>query len=162
MAAINTRVVRRSEALRGFEPTALHYHESVRAKSKLKAVAAAASIKAGVVSQAFAPTRAVSKLFLPKPGDGPSEEERRNGCFEMTLYGRARGSSTYTHRVVVSADSDPGYSATAKMVGESALCALESHESTGGIQTPATAFGEPLIQRLQAVDICFELEALAT
>ena len=162
MAAINTRVVRRSEALRGFEPTALHYHESVRAKSKLKAVAAATSIKAGVVSQAFAPTRAVSKLFLPRPGDGPSEAERQAGCFEMTLYGRARGSTMYTHRMTVSADSDPGYSATAKMLGESALCALETQTEMGGIHTPATAFGDALIRRLESVGIYINLETLTT
>ena len=161
MAAINTRIVRRSENLRGRAPTEMHYHETMRASSALKAKAAAASIKAGVVSQFFGVTRAVSSVFLPKQGQGPSAEERANGCFEFTLYGRPQSQSQFTHKVVVSADSDPGYSATAKMLGEAAICALNTEPSDAGVLTPAVGLGFPLVERLKAVGMRFEVTPLS-
>ena len=101
----------------------------------------------------------MSKLFLPEPGEGPSAEDRANGCFELTLFGRPKGTTPYTHKVTVSADSDPGYSATAKMIGESALCAAATDHEHGGIHTPASAFGHALIERLNTVGIRFKSEA---
>ena len=161
MAAINTRIVRRSEALRGHEPTDLSYHEAVRMKSRLKASLSSFGLGLGLISQVFAPTRAISSWFLPKPGQGPSEAERENGCFTMQIYGRPQGNETFTHRVTVHADSDPGYSATAKMLGQAALsCCLDDHQSPGGITTPSVALGDGLIERLRKVGISFELDTL--
>ena len=155
MAAINTRIVRRSEALRGYSPTALHYHENLRAANRLKAMTLATGMKAGIVTQALAPTRALTKAFLPRPGEGPTDVQMENGYFELSLYGRLKGASQYTHRVVVSADSDPGYSATAKMLGEAAICAQNPMSSSGGVQTPSIALGTAFVRRLEDVGITF-------
>ena len=51
----------------------------------------------------------------------------------------------------VTADRDPGYGATCKMLGESAVClARDSHPRSlpGGFWTPAVALGQQLIARL--------------
>jgi short subunit dehydrogenase-like uncharacterized protein len=51
----------------------------------------------------------------------------------------------------VTGDRDPGYGSTAKMLGESAVClARNGTAATGGFFTPASALGEPLIERLRA------------
>ena len=55
---------------------------------------------------------------------------------------------------------DPGYTETAKMVAESALCLAfdgDKLSSPGGILTPAVAMGEVLIERLQKAGIRFEV-----
>ena len=160
MAGINTRIVRRSEALRGFESTGLNYHEAVRTRSRFKAMLASLWFILGLVSQVFALTRVITAWFLPKPGEGPTKIERENGCFTFKLYGRPQGHDVFTHRVTVHADSDPGYSATAKMLGQSALCCLDDHDRPGGVTTPSVALGDGLVDRLRAVGISFELEKL--
>lgn len=160
MAGINTRIVRRSEALRGYEPTDLIYHEAVRARNRGKAVLNSTMLGLGLVSQFFAPTRALSSLFLPKPGEGPTAEERQNGSFTMEIFGRQQGEATYAEKVTVHADSDPGYSATAKMLGESALSCLDVPRTHTGMLTPSVALGTHLIERLQAVGISFELTSV--
>ena len=53
----------------------------------------------------------------------------------------------------MAAQGDPGYAATAVMLGESALClALDEDRlpDMAGVLTPATAMGDPLIARLRA------------
>ena len=50
----------------------------------------------------------------------------------------------------VTGDRDPGYGSTAKMLTESALAFLDvdRDQVSGGFWTPATAFGDLLIERL--------------
>jgi short subunit dehydrogenase-like uncharacterized protein len=85
----------------------------------------------------------------PKPGEGPSKEERDNGFYDVLFL--AEDAQSNTARVSVKGDRDPGYGSTSKMIAECAVCLLkESKETTGGIWTPAPAFGRDLIKRLQA------------
>ncbi len=52
---------------------------------------------------------------------------------------------------------DPGYTETAKMLAESALCLVfDDNPTTAGSVTPAQAMGDALIARLQAAGIGFE------
>ena len=57
---------------------------------------------------------------------------------------------------------DPGYRVTSKLVAESALTLLHNSdelpggEGYGGVLTPATGLGQPLIDRLKKVGIYFE------
>lgn len=56
-------------------------------------------------------------------------------------------------------DKDPGYGSTSKMIAESALCLAHDVELTGGIYTPARAFGDAIIQRLtQKAGLTFTVE----
>ena len=51
---------------------------------------------------------------------------------------------------MVAAKGDPGYAATAVMLGESALClAADELDSPGGVLTPAVAMGDALVERLR-------------
>ena len=52
----------------------------------------------------------------------------------------------------VTGDRDPGYGGTARMLAEAALAMgeLDRDEVGGGFWTPATAFGDRLIERLEA------------
>ncbi len=84
----------------------------------------------------------------PKPGEGPTREEREAGYYEAGFYGTSQDGSTLV--AVVTGDRDPGYGSTSKMLAEAGLCAVHDATVGGGLWTPASALGTPLIQRLQA------------
>lgn len=85
----------------------------------------------------------------PKPGEGPSKEERETGFYDVLFIaetddGKMMGS--------VKGDKDPGYGSTSKMIAEAALALVKDvpHSQTGGgVYTPAPAMGDALINRLQ-------------
>lgn len=54
----------------------------------------------------------------------------------------------------VKGKGDPGYGATAKMLGETGLClSLDPHpDAAGGVLTPWTALGETLVTRLRKAE----------
>ena len=89
------------------------------------------------------------KLALPKPGEGPSREERENGFFDLLLVGKGGGAEV---RARVRGDRDPGYGATSRMLGESAVCLARDAGDPGvpgGFWTPASSMGTRLIDRLR-------------
>jgi short subunit dehydrogenase-like uncharacterized protein len=89
-------------------------------------------------------------------GDGPSPEKRARSWFTVTFVGEGGGERVNT-RV---SGGDPGYSETAKMLAESALClAFDQLPVTAGQVTTATAMGESLIDRLRKAGIGFEVLA---
>jgi len=96
---------------------------------------------------------------LPQPGEGPTEEERRTGFYDLLFIAEAADGRTV--RAAVRGDMDPGYGSTAKLLGEAAVClAAQPRAATpGGCWTPASAMGEALIQRLGArAGLTFTLE----
>ena len=164
MAGFNTRIVRRSNALLGWRyGRAFRYREVVDFGNSAKAPVLATGMSAGLLglagAMAFEPTRAVVDRFLPKPGEGPSEENQANGRFRMVI--RTTTSTGAAYRTKVGADRDPGYSGTAVMLGESALAlALDGDllPGGGGVLTPATGLGSVLVDRLVAQDFTFDCE----
>jgi len=104
------------------------------------------------VGGALPPLRAVLERFvLPKPGEGPSAEAQRKGWFDLRFHGRTEDGRQL--RVKVTGDRDPGYGSTAKMLGQAgASLALDFAEGgrPGGFWTPATMFGDALVERLTA------------
>ncbi len=157
MAAINTKVVHRSNLLLGHAyGQDLIYDEMMLAGSgetgrkKAKAMTGQTNIQNGLL--AFGPTRALLQRFaLPKPGQGPSKHERETGHFDVLFAGEGEGGKGL--KVVVTGDKDPGYGCTSKMIAESALCLaldVDRTQTPGGIWTPAAALGHALIHRLQA------------
>ena len=161
MAAINERVVRRSNALleypwgRGFRCT-----EVVPTGPGIGGAARAGLVSGGLglftLAMSIGPTRsALQRFVFPDPGEGPSEKQMATGHFRV----RVRGQGTdedgpFTVDAVVGADRDPGYGGTARMLGESAMCLVEDDTESplsGGVLTPASAIGNPLAERLRAV-----------
>jgi short subunit dehydrogenase-like uncharacterized protein len=82
----------------------------------------------------------------PKPGEGPSKEERDTGFYEVLFI--AEYPDGRTAKLSVKGDRDPGYGSTSKMISETAI-ALSENQGAGGVTTPGAALGETLVDRLQ-------------
>ena len=178
MEAVNSRVVRRSNALSGYplghDPD---YREVISFGSGfsacVKSYAASFGMGLFLLLLLVPPTRMLlSRTVLPKPGEGPKVARERRGSFIVRMIGYsstrdssvprgASAGSAHATTVTVSADRDPGYGATAIMIAESALLLLElsrNGNACTGFQTPATAFGMPLVERLTVAGVQFMRE----
>ena len=102
------------------------------------------------MSASLGPTRRLLGKVIPKPGSGPDAATQQAGWFDIRFVGRT--ASGQTIRTKVTGDQDPGYGSTAKMLGESAVgfLDLDSSDVGGGFWTPASAFGDALVERLEA------------
>ena len=154
MAAINSRVVRRSNALAGY-PWGTEFRFSERlltgaaGRGKRRAAGVGIGSQLTPLVMGLKPMRHLASRLLPAPGEGPSPEEQRRGHFELFLHGRNFDSGNAL-KARVSGDRDPGYGATSRMLGEAAVSlARDKLECGGGIWTPATAMGGALVERLQ-------------
>lgn len=151
MAAINCRVVHRTNALRGKAYGAdFRYDESMFAKGRWSAMGATLGLGGFMLLAAMGPTRKLlEKFVVPKPGEGPSPEAQEKGFYDLRFYGRTGKGDEL--RAKVTGDKDPGYGSTAKMLAQAglALAGLPKSDLGGGMWTPATALGDPLIERLQ-------------
>ena len=59
----------------------------------------------------------------PKPGEGPSREERETGYYDLLFVGA--GPHGERIDVCVKGDRDPGYGSTSKMISECAIALTE-------------------------------------
>jgi short subunit dehydrogenase-like uncharacterized protein len=165
MAPSNTRIVRRSNSLQAWAYGRRFRYREVMAfgshpTAPLKAAGVTVALGGLAGGLALAPTRALLDRLLPDPGEGPSEEQRRKGFFRIDV--QARTESGRRYRCRVAAQGDPGYAATAVMLGQSALClALDDERlpARAGVLTPATAMGDALVERLRAAGQTFEVRA---
>jgi short subunit dehydrogenase-like uncharacterized protein len=154
MAGVNTRVVRRSNALAGYPyGRDFRYREAVMTGKGpagwIKGTLMTLALGGLVLGISFSPTRGLlQKFFLPNPGEGPGPEAREAGFFNLMQVGRLADGTTLRTRIT--GDRDPGYGSTSKMLAESAVClASDKLETAGGVLTPATAMGDALLQRLR-------------
>jgi short subunit dehydrogenase-like uncharacterized protein len=156
MAGINTRVVRRSNALQGWAYGRRFRYREVTGfgggpAAPVLAGLASAGTAAAEAGLAFGPSRALLSRLLPAPGHGPGEKTRRSGYFRIQIHTRTSAGLRYLG--TIEAQGDPGYAATSVMLGETALClALDrDHLPDGaGVLTPATAMGVALAARLRS------------
>jgi short subunit dehydrogenase-like uncharacterized protein len=94
----------------------------------------------------------------PKPGEGPSKEERESGFYDIVFI--AEYEDGRTARLAVKGDRDPGYGSTSRMIAEAALCLIEDVQGQGGIWTPGALMPDALVARLQAkAGLTFEAES---
>jgi len=166
MAAINTRIVRRSNALLGYPyGRDFRYEEVTGFPGTPRGLAMATGMTAGIggfmALAVTAPTRKLLGRVLPKPGDGPSKETRERGYFEVRILGWGDGDARPSAEALVEGRADPGYGETAKMLGETALELVETHRARarGGVLTPASALGMPLVDRLRRAHMRFDVRA---
>ena len=149
MAAINERIVHRTNALLDNRyGTDFRYDEAMRAKSAGQAWGMTLGLGAFMLGAATGLGRKImAKTFLPKPGEGPSEQAQLKGMFDMRFYGTASDDTKLEYKV--EGDRDPGYGSTAKMLAQVGLClAKDVSELEGGCWTPASGLGHKLIDRL--------------
>jgi short subunit dehydrogenase-like uncharacterized protein len=152
MGAINTRVVRRSNALLGHAyGRDFRYDEGMLLPFGMWGFPLAAMVSTGTAAAgavaSIGPLRRTLSRLLPQPGQGPSRQARESGYFRIELLGRTAAGDVL--RVAVHGDRDPGYGATARMLGETAVClAKDPLQTPGGVLTPAAAMGDALLERL--------------
>jgi short subunit dehydrogenase-like uncharacterized protein len=140
MANINTRNVHRSNMLLGFPyGKDFVYDEMVMTGPGEQGEALARKVMAA--------NNKFSGVEVPKPGEGPSKEERENGSYDLLFVAIAPDGKQV--RAAVKGDRDPGYGSTSKMISECAICLLrDTPEVPAGIWTPGAAMGDKLIKRL--------------
>jgi short subunit dehydrogenase-like uncharacterized protein len=139
MAPINTRNVHRSNFLLGHPYGQDFVYDEM--------LVTGPGDKGEAAAHAIAKDRSMASGDGPKPGEGPSQEERESGHYDVLFVGDLAGGGQV--RVGVTGDRDPGYGSTSKMISEAALCLLnEAKHAKAGITTPAAALGAPLIERL--------------
>ena len=141
MATINTRNVHRANMLMDFPyGKDFVYDEMVLTGPGEKGEANAKRVVAAVNAERM------GAIDGPKPGEGPSKEERESGLYDLLFVALAPDGRQV--RVAVHGDRDPGYGSTSKMMSECAICLRESPDVKGGIWTPGAALGNRLIKRL--------------
>jgi short subunit dehydrogenase-like uncharacterized protein len=164
MAAINTKVVRRSHALAGYP----YGRDFMYDEATLCGKGFSGRLKAQMLSSAIGvmsggnPNSMLKKTvnrFLPKPGEGPSKTQRETGFYNLALFGKLKNGMSIKGKVT--GDRDPGYGSTSKMLGESAVCLAKDRGAlpkTSGVLTPSTAMGDKLLARLEKnAGLTFEL-----
>ena len=150
MAAINTRNVHRSNFLlqHAYGQDFVYDEMLITGPGE----------KGEAIANAVAGDKSLGSDTGPKPGEGPSREEREKGFYDVLFLGQDAAGNTL--RVGVKGDRDPGYGSTSKMITEAAVCLLENRSTPGGIWTTAPALGQALIDRLQAnAGLTFAVEA---
>jgi short subunit dehydrogenase-like uncharacterized protein len=154
MAAINTKVVRRSNALSGYAyGRDFRYEEGMVMPFGAWGFPLAAGVSAASAAisgaAAVATVRRALTPLLPKPGQGPSAAARQAGYFVIDMIGKHPHDPAADVTVKIRGQGDPGYGSTSRMLGEAAACLAQDKLSTSaGVLTPAAAMGEALLARL--------------
>jgi short subunit dehydrogenase-like uncharacterized protein len=151
LPTIDPFVVRRSAAaLERYGPDFAYSHYA--AAKRLPSVVGGIALVGGLaVAAQVPPVRSFLLGRLPQ-GEGPSEERRAKSFFSVRFIGEGGGRTTYTEV----RGGDPGYTETAKMLAESALClAFDDNPETAGQVTTAVAMGQNLLDRLVHAGLMF-------
>ncbi len=150
MAPINTKNVHRSNYLMGHAYGADFVYDEMMMTGPGE--------QGRAMAEAIASANPMGGEGGPKPGEGPSKEEREAGFYDVLFVGEAPDGRSL--RVAVKGDKDPGYGSTSKIITESALCLIEDVPTRdGGILTPAPAFGDAIITRLhERAGVTFTVE----
>ena len=163
MAVSNTRVVRRSAALletkqEGYGVNFTYQEHAFYKKFKTAFLVTCVTLMFGLILKT--PVRKLVRPLLPKPGEGPSEDTMENGFFDSFFAAELDSGEKKLFRV--HGKGDPGYKVTSKFVCESALTLIKERgelpggEEYGGVLTPASGLGQPLIDRLSSNGVNFE------
>jgi len=141
MAAINTKNVHRSNFLMQQAYGADFVYDEM--------LVTGPGPKGEQIALAVAADKSLGGEGGPKPGEGPSKQERDSGFYDVLFL--AEDPQGQRLRAAVKGDRDPGYGSTSKMIAESAVSLLlDATALPGGIWTTAPALGDKLIARLQA------------
>ena len=144
-------VARSGAALDAYGPR-FRYSHWAGTKTLRYAVGGALGVGALTLAAQVRPVRDFLKGKVPQ-GSGPDAAKRERSWFTVDFVGEAGGQ---TVRTSVSG-GDAGYTETAKMLSEAALClAFDDNPATAGQVTTAQAMGDALLARLQAAGITFE------
>lgn len=169
MAPINTRIVRRSNALLHHSyGTDFSYEEVMEVPNALVASLGLAVMTVACAIFICRPLHPLLSRLLPKIGGDPEKIIKNGGYWSSTLVGETEeqpGQKSCTVILKLKGPSDPGYGQTSRLVLESALCLAlqeeelkESNLKQGGILTPASAMGMVLVPRLERAGVSFSIQ----
>ncbi|WP_102142422.1 saccharopine dehydrogenase family protein [Mycobacterium hubeiense] len=169
MAAANTRIVRRSNALLDYAyGRRFEYAEQMSVGKSIAAPVAAAMMTGGNAAVMAVGSRLFNRLprkvlerIAPKPGTGPSERTQEKGHYTVETYTTTTTGARY--RAVMSQQGDPGYKATSVLLGECGLAlALDRDKLSDlhGVLTPAAAMGDALMARFPGAGVKLETTRL--
>jgi short subunit dehydrogenase-like uncharacterized protein len=140
MANINSRNVHRSNMLLGFPYGRDFVYDEMQ-------IAGPGEEGEAEAKRIVAANNRMAASAAPKPGEGPSKEERENGLYDLLYVAIAPDGRQV--RASVKGDRDPGYGSTSKMISECAICLLrDTPDVPAGIWTPGAAMQHRLIKRL--------------
>ena len=140
MATINTKNVHRTNFLLGHPWGKDFRYDEMMLTSPGEAGKAAAHAVVELLKNPFG-------AKPPKPGEGPSAEERESGHYDVLFIGEMPDGRTI--RYGVKGRYDPGYGSTSKMISECAMCMLrDTTDVPAGFWTPGAAMQHKLIKRL--------------
>lgn len=149
MATINTKNVHRTNFLRGHPYGEDFKYDEMMLTSPGEAGKAAANAVAEMLKNPFG-------AKPPKPGEGPTKEERENGHYDVLFVGKTDDGETIHYGV--KGKYDPGYGSTSRMIAETGIALLAS-DADGGVGTPGSFLGEALVERLEEhADLTFGVE----
>ncbi|QRV84405.1 hypothetical protein RhiJN_12421 [Ceratobasidium sp. AG-Ba] len=158
MSPTNEPIVRRSWGLRKINgltaATGFSYEEFATTKSAFRGIATSLTwFVFGLSMALIPPVRWLMKQILPSSGGGPPRDKLEQGWFEVVNVSEARG--VVAKSTLKGKRGDPGYFLTSWMIFESALLLLDPNNLTplgrqGGILTPSIAFGNRLVEALEA------------
>jgi saccharopine dehydrogenase (NAD+, L-glutamate forming) len=152
LPTVDPTIVARSAAALPVFGTDFRYSHYAGTKTLRYAVGGAVGVSALVAAAQVGPLRRWLGSRMPQ-GEGPSEARREKSWFTVDFV--AEGDGRTVHARV--SGGDPGYSETAKMLAEAALClALDDNPATAGSVTTAVAMGDALLGRLQRAGMRFE------
>ena len=164
MAGVDTKVVRRTNALLGYQyGQGFRYNEGMLMGSgpigAIKAGATTAGVGAGMALATVSPVRSLFAQRMPAPGEGPSPEIQAAGFFDLRFFAQHPSEPNHSLHARVTGDRDPGYGATSRMLGEAAVgLARDDLQAKGGFWTPASLGGVKLLDRLtQHAGMSFEI-----
>lgn len=152
MANINTRNVHRSNMLMGFPYGRDFVYDEMQ-------ITGPGEEGEALAKRIVAANNRMAASAGPKPGEGPSKEERENGRYDLLYVAIAPDGRQV--RASVKGDRDPGYGSTSKMISECAICLLrDTPEVNAGFWTPGAAMQHKLIKRLvDHAGLTFQVEA---
>ncbi|MEY4672116.1 MAG: hypothetical protein RLZZ415_1995 [Pseudomonadota bacterium] len=149
MATINTKNVHRTNFLLGHPYGADFKYDEMMLTSPGELGEKAAHAVAEMLKNPFG-------AKPPKPGEGPSKQERENGFYDVLFVGEWPDGREL--RYGVKGRYDPGYGSTSRMIAETGIALLEC-QAGGGVATPGALLGEALVKRLQDhAEITFAVE----
>ncbi|KAI8351587.1 Saccharopine dehydrogenase-domain-containing protein [Mortierella sp. GBAus27b] len=174
MSSTNEKTVKRSHGLAmqgdgvGYG-SQFSYRETMSTRGFFSALGMSLGVSIGSVALLIGPLRRfIQRKFLPPPGTGPSDEDIAKGYFTIKVFGESElpevteGEETPKPIKVVAVveGGEPGYSETCRYLVESAMCIIQNEDRvrsenkiTGGVLTPAFAFGQILVDRLRAQNV---------
>ena len=148
MAAINTKNVHRTNFLLGQPWGADFTYDEM--------ILTGPGDQGEAIAKHIATTPMMGGPNDPKPGEGPTPEERQNGHYDVLFVGEMPDGRTLKYGV--KGRYDPGYGSTSRMIAETGI-ALLACQAAGGVSTPGALLGKALVDRLQAeAEITFAAE----